>query len=191
MLRKTLLPVGVELNAKFWTMDETLGFLQAQAIESLNGELPRTWPEYARMQFNDFELLWNQGEILPNVSPSEKKLMKSLEPLDVWREIRGNIKGGAMVAFGCEENGRPLASPLSLSEYLELSQGVCPIEREIRAIIFKCHLSWTSFLHCKSLWDDCDRVLYVLRLALPPGSYAFGGNPPFDKMCVDEVQVCF
>ncbi|KAJ1389928.1 hypothetical protein B484DRAFT_409171, partial [Ochromonadaceae sp. CCMP2298] len=106
-----------------------------------------------------------------------------LDPLVAWTQIRSFIKGSVGALLGEGEgvggssggdgsgsgnsgNSSSGSRALSLSAYLALAKGRCRLQPAEREEAYKVYVQYEAHLRSKGLWDDCDRVMRILRTGL-------------------------
>lgn len=113
---KSVAASGVPHNASFLTIDEEVTALEAiavrralpaaagtaEAVASTTAiDLAQTkWQPRLQTRFVEFEVLLRSGVLKPKRSPGVgPRDAESLDPIDVWKQIRSVIKGGPLVAW--------------------------------------------------------------------------------------------
>lgn len=102
-----------------------------------------------------------------------------LHPMVAWTQIRSHIKG----SMEAVQQGRPLTS----KEYLELGSKVCRLSLDQKKQAYEAFLCYKSQLESRGLWDDSDRVTYILG-NLRKLSPECLGSAQYTRVYVDEVQ---
>lgn len=111
-----------------------------------------------------------------SMHPEYKKVILNVEAYDLWREIRGLIKGFAGEAWkpNVEAGGM-----LSLEEYLSLSSSYSSFDKEERTIIYnQVALKYQVWLKRHNKYDENDLSRIILRQP----------QKQYDWIVIDEVQ---
>ncbi len=114
-------------------------------------------------------------------SISRKQQKSSLDPLQVWTQIRSFIKGSYEAAKECR--------PLSLEEYLGIAPKRCRLKEEKRRLAYQVFESYQVYLVGEGLWDDMDRTMELVQHLLQGGGSSGALDMYYDKIYLDEVQV--
>lgn len=102
-----------------------------------------------------------------------------IDPLIVWTNIRSFIKG-SLEAFRSADN------VVSREDFLQFGKKRCRFSEEQRDEIYSVFEKYQVFLKENDMWDDCDRILSLLRrLQKSPDLPA---RLQWSKVYVDEVQ---
>ena len=115
-----------------------------------------------------------------------------MDPLTVWTQIRSFFKGSIEAVL--------LGRPLQLKEYLDLEnfgKNRCRLPKDARRTAFRIYEQYEKELLATDMWDDCDRMLDLLKRCdlnerRPlSGCISDGlGTRNYDRVYVDEVQDC-
>ena len=105
----------------------------------------------------------------------------------MWTQIKSYLKGSVEAAL--------LGRSLRLEEYLDLdsfSENRCRLSKEMRIKAFQIFELYENDLKEKNMWDDCDRIMDLLKkynLRNQQADSSGGGNY-YDRVYVDEIQDC-
>jgi hypothetical protein len=114
-------------------------------------------------------------------SISRKQQRSSLDPLQVWTQIRSFIKG----SYEAAKESRPLR----LEEYLGIARKRCRLNEEKRRFAYQVFESYQAYRVGEGLWDDMDRTMELVQHLLQGGGSSGALDIYYDKIYVDEVQV--
>jgi hypothetical protein len=114
-------------------------------------------------------------------SINRKQHRSSLDPLQVWTQIRSFIKGSYEAAKECR--------PLRLEEYLGIAPKRCRLNEEKRRLAYQVFESYQAYLVSEGLWDDMDRTMELVQHLLQGGDSSGALEMYYHKIYLDEVQV--
>lgn len=126
----------------------------------------------------DFEGFKNWCNAL-KIQPQYKKFIERVGFFDIWKDIRGLIKGFATVNWEVNvKSGKE--GLLTLESYLALKNQYTSFNEEDRKVLYDLCLRYVEWLEGKKLYDENDlsRMLLQERDELPQ----------YDWMIIDEVQ---
>ncbi|MBU3810489.1 MAG: AAA family ATPase [Candidatus Niameybacter stercoravium] len=113
------------------------------------------------------------------IQPQYKRFIEKAGFFDIWKDIRGLIKGFATVNWDVNvEQGKE--GILSLESYLALKSQYTGFNKEERKILYEICLRYMEWLEAENLYDENDlsRMLFLERARLPK----------YDWLVIDEVQ---
>lgn len=144
------------------------------------------------------DIIWKQIASSSNLNPST-----------VWTQIHTNLKGSVEVIVRKKEDGgenyEPKFKYLTYDEYMNLEvfpKQRCKLMGAERDETYKIFERYQAYLHDEGLWDDSDKVLYILQHCELQSAinhhyhinFNFtqlvheGPRYFYDKVYVDEVQ---
>ena len=103
-----------------------------------------------------------------------------LDPLVIWSQFRTFIKGSILAV----QKDRPLEE----KEYVEdLGCNACKLNEQQRQCAYSAFLFYKEQLESCNLWDDCDRVHYLLQQIKQVDRNCLDENH-YSRIYVDEIQ---
>eukprot|EP01035_Chromulina_nebulosa_P064052 gene64051-87605_t len=93
------------------------------------------------------------------LSSASTRLSKDfVDPFIVWTQIKSYLKGSLEAAL--------LGRSLKLEEYLDLEsfgENRCRLSKEMRVKAFRIFEQYENDLKDNNMWDDCDRIMNLLK----------------------------
>jgi len=166
--------VGSFEGISFTTFDKLVSHLiESPLSQVINGNFrPRQYVNFARFN-QDFY--------------TERYPQENVSALIVWKSIRTFLKG-SIEAF---QTSTGLLSKEYFIHPKKLGKNRCKISLEMRDIVYDIFLQYQLWMNEGHLWDDCDRILAVLKGmqdAKKSHSSAYDEQIKKSKLYVDEVQ---
>ena len=172
-------------RADFRTLEQFISHMEkvCGATAGAASGLPFPFPKNRNVDFACF-----RDTIFPTIAGKDR----SLDALTVWTQIRSFLKGSVEAVL--------LGRPLQLKEYLDLDtfgKNRCRLPKDERRKAFRLFEQYEKELRVSGMWDDCDRILDLLkkcdlkeRLPLAGCVTDELGTRNYDRVYMDEVQDC-
>ena len=159
------------------TSDELIQFLMKKSTEWGVAE-PQEFPRDRFIDSHRFQL-----NIYPLIGEEVVKVC-GMKEIVVWTQICSFIKGSIEAIL---QN-----APLSLEQYMDFKifpTNRCRLNENQRKNVYKVYKSYEAIMKAGGLWDEADRVTYLLRSSkLDPDRFKCTPDEMPYKVYVDEVQ---
>jgi hypothetical protein len=154
--------VGKDTSTTFLTFKRLLLDCETEMPSTTDG-VHTTFLPSKKMDFSRFK-----RDVCQRGSP--------LDPLLLWTQIRSLIKGSIA----------NLKRRRSREEYMGLGKNECRLTQEQRGSCYSVFETYEKYMNECKLWDDCDRMISVLRQLQSDPNARFA--MAYDKVYVDEIQ---